>query len=108
MLLPYEYERTCISCGFNLIKRKHQLSKIQREKRNFINRLKYAEQKIFCICIDVYKIYECNVYDKIYEVLSTLGNKKIKISKILIENFKVMLENPNFEQNQYSITSTGI
>ena len=23
-----------------------------------INRLKYADHKIFCICIDVYKIYE--------------------------------------------------
>ena len=31
-LIPYEYERTCISCGFNLIKRKHELTKIQRKK----------------------------------------------------------------------------
>ena len=31
-LLPYEYKWTCISCGFNLIKRKHQLTKIQRKK----------------------------------------------------------------------------
>ena len=31
-LLPYEYEFTCISCGFNVIKRKHELSKIQRKK----------------------------------------------------------------------------
>ena len=46
-LLPYEYEFTCLSCGFNVIKQKHQLSKIQRKKINFINRLKYAEQKIF-------------------------------------------------------------
>ena len=30
-LLPYEYESTCISCGFNLIK-KHELTKIQRKK----------------------------------------------------------------------------
>ena len=45
-LLPYEYEHTCISCGYNVIKRKHQLSKIQRKKINFINRLKYAEQNI--------------------------------------------------------------
>ena len=28
-LLPYEYEWTCVSCGFNLIKRKHELSKFQ-------------------------------------------------------------------------------
>ena len=31
-LLQYEYEWTCIPCGFNLIKRKHELSKIQRKK----------------------------------------------------------------------------
>ena len=28
-LLPYEYEFTCFSCGFNVSKRKHHLSKIQ-------------------------------------------------------------------------------
>ena len=70
-LLPYEYEFTCFSCGYNVNKRKHELSKIQR-KKNFINRPKYAEQKIFCICIDVYKIYEGNDYDEIYKVLLTL------------------------------------
>ena len=52
-LLPYEYDYTCFSCGYNVLKRKHELSKIQRKKLNFINRLKYAEQKIFCICLDV-------------------------------------------------------
>ena len=31
-LLPYGYEFTCISCGYNVIKRKHELSKIQRYK----------------------------------------------------------------------------
>ena len=31
-LLPYEHEFTCISCGYNVIKRKHELSKIQRRK----------------------------------------------------------------------------
>ena len=75
MLLPYEYELTCFLCGYNVIKRKHELSKIQRKKINFINRLKNAEQKIFCICMDVYKIYECNDYDGIYKILSTLKNK---------------------------------
>ena len=52
-LLPYEYEFTCFSCGCNVNKRKHELSKIQRKKINFINRLKYAEVKIFSICVDV-------------------------------------------------------
>ena len=36
-LLPYEYEWTCVSCGYNVNKRKHELSKIQRKKINFIN-----------------------------------------------------------------------
>ena len=31
-LLPYEYEWTCVACGYNVIKQKHQLSKIQRKK----------------------------------------------------------------------------
>ena len=107
-LLPYEYEFTCFSCGYNVNKRKNDLSKIQRKKINFINRLKYAEQKIFCICIDVYKIYEGNDYDDIYKVLSTLKNKKVKINKTLIELYKDMIKNPNFEQNYWSRTSTGI
>ena len=53
-LLPYEYEYTCLSCGFNVNKRKHELSKIQRKRINFLNRLKYAEDKIFSICVDVF------------------------------------------------------
>ena len=32
-LLPYEYEFTCISSGNNVIKRKHELSKVQRKKK---------------------------------------------------------------------------
>ena len=55
-LLPYEYEFTCFSCGYDVIKRNHELSKIQRKKINFINRTKYAEEMFFCFCIDVYKI----------------------------------------------------
>ena len=46
-LLPYEDEFTCFLCGYNVNKRKHELSKIQRQKINFINRLKYAEVKFF-------------------------------------------------------------
>ena len=105
-LLPYEYEFTCFSCGFNVSKRKHELSKIQR-KKNFINRLKYGEQKIFSICIDVYKIYEDD-YDELYKVLSTLKNKKLKINNILIEIYKDMIKNPDFEQIYWSKSATGI
>ena len=107
-LLPYEYEWTCLSCGFNLYKRKHELSKIQRKKINFINRLKYAEQKIFCICIDVYKIYEGDDFNEIYKILLILKNKKLKINNILIEKYKDMIKNPDFEQNYWSITAKGI
>ena len=32
-ILPYEYEWTCISCGFNSIKRKHQLSRSPKKKK---------------------------------------------------------------------------
>ena len=45
--LPYEHQFTCFSCGYNVIKRKHDLSKIQLEKINFFNRQKNAEQRIF-------------------------------------------------------------
>ena len=107
-LLPYEYEWTCLSCAFNVIKRKNELTKIQKKKINFINRLKYAEQKIFCICIDVYKIYQDHDYNEIFKVLSILKNKKLKINNKLIEIYKYMLLNPDYEQNYWSRTATGI
>ena len=81
--------------------------KFKEKKINFINRLKYAEHKISCICIEVYKIYDGNDYDKIYEVLSTLKNIKLKIN-ILIQKSKDMLENPDFEQDYYSRTAESI
>ena len=99
MILPYECEWSCFSCGFNINKHKHELSKIQRKKINFINRLKYAEQKFFCICIDVYKIYEGDNYNEIYKILSTLKNKILKINNTLIEKYINMLENSDFEQS---------
>ena len=58
--------------------------------------------------MDVYKIYEGNDYEKIYEVLSTLKNKKLKRNNISIEKYKDMLVSPNSEQNPCSITSTGV
>ena len=35
ILLPYEYECTCASCGYNINKRKQELFKIQRKKTLF-------------------------------------------------------------------------
>ena len=83
--LPYQYQWTCFSSNYNVIKRKQELSKKQRKKTNFINRIKHAELKIFCICVDVYKNFERAVFDKIYEVLSTLKNEKLKNNNILNE-----------------------
>ena len=34
-LLPYEDDFTCVSCGYIVNKRKHELSKIQRNKNKF-------------------------------------------------------------------------
>ena len=84
-LLPYEKEFTCVSCGYNVLKRKQELSKTSGKKIDFNNRLKNAEHKMFCICRDVYKIYEVKVYDKTYEVRSKIKNKKIKMNNILIK-----------------------
>ena len=105
-LLQYENEFTCVSCGYNVNKRKHELSKIQRKKINFIKRLKYAEQKTFCISVYVYGFYEGNDYDKIFEVFSKL--KKLNKNNILIEKYRDMLENPDFEQDYWSRTAIGI
>ena len=102
-LLPYKLDFTCFSCEYNVIKPKHELSKIQRKKN--CNHLKYAELKIFCICVGVYKTYEGIDYDKIYEVLSTLKNKKLKVNNILNEKYKHMLENSDFEQDHRSKTA---
>ena len=107
-LLSYEYESTCNSCGYNVIKRKHELTKIQTKRINFVNRLNYSEKETFCICIDVYKIIDGNDTDKIYEVLSTLKIKKVKINNILIEKYKYMIVNTDFGQNHYSRTDKGI
>ena len=43
---------------------------------------------------------------KIFETSSPL--KKLKINKVLIEKFKDMLENPDYEQHYYSRTAMGI
>ena len=50
-LLLYEYEWSCLSCGYNVNKRKHELSKIQRKKDKFYQQIKICRsQNIFHIC----------------------------------------------------------
>ena len=70
--------------------------------------MKYAEVKIFSICVDVYKIYQGDDFDEIYKVLSALKNKKTKINFILIGKYKDMIKNSDFEQDYWSRTATGI
>ena len=53
------------------------------------------------------KFMKVMIFDEIYNVLSTL-KKKLKLNNILIEIYKDMLKNPNFEQNKCSLTSSGI
>ena len=74
--LAYDYELTCVSFIYNVIKRKHELFKIQRKRKNFSIRLEYAEHNFFCKCIKVYKICESNDYDKMYEALSKLKKRE--------------------------------
>ena len=53
-LLRYEYEWTSISCGLNLIKRKHKLSKIKRKKNKFCQSIERCRTQNFlymCRCI---------------------------------------------------------
>ena len=45
---------------------------------------------------------------EIYKVLSTLKNKKLKINNILIEKYKDLLKNPDFEQDYWSRTAQGV
>ena len=82
--------------------------KYKEKKTNFINRIKYAEQKIFCICVDLYMIYFGNDYDEINKVLSTLKRKKLKIKNTLTEQYKDLLKNPSFEQDYWSRTDQGV
>ena len=46
-LLPYEYEFTWFSCGFNVNKRKNELSKVQRKKINFYQQIKICRSQKF-------------------------------------------------------------
>ena len=58
-----------------------------------------------CICVDVYKIYEWKDFQRIFEALSASKQKK---NNILIEKYKDMLGNPDFDQANYSRTAICI
>ena len=98
-LLPNEYECICISFWYNVLNQKQELTQFQRKKINFINRLKFAEHALICICIDVYTVYEGDNYDEIYKVLLTLKSQNLKFNNILIEKYKDLDKNLDFEPN---------
>ena len=52
-LPSYEYKRTCIACGYNVM---NELTKLQQKKVNFINGAKNAQHKKRRNCIDVYQV----------------------------------------------------
>ena len=54
------------------------------------------------------KIYERVDFDKIFEVLSTLKNRKLRVDNILFAKYIVMLENLNFGEDYRSRTAEGI
>ena len=70
--------------------------------------MKYVEIKIFSVCVDVIRVYKSDDYDKKFEVLSTIKNKKLNVNNILIEKYNISLENLNIEQNYWSRTAMGI
>ena len=81
------------------------LVKFQGKKSSLINRLKFAQHKIYCICIAVYKNYDGEDFNEIFSFLSKLKNK-LKVKNELIEKHKNM--NEDFEQNSYSNSAAGI
>ena len=60
----------------DITKLNENTNSLELNEKKFIIGLKFAELKILCICIDVSKVYEGNEFDKIYEFLSTIKDKK--------------------------------
>ena len=64
--------------------------------------MKYAEHKLSCICVDVYKNCDGYDYDQIHEALSRIKNKNLKTKTTLIEKYRDLLDFPDFEKDYYS------
>jgi len=86
-------------------KKKKWITTIQR-KNFFVNRLKYAEKKITCVCIDGYKIFEGVDFNECFEILWGLKKKKINIKEELVEMYENM--NAVFAQNHFTRTTKVI
>ena len=50
-LLPYEYEWTCISCGYNVRKQKNELSRSTKKKNKSYQPIKKCRtQRVLYLC----------------------------------------------------------
>ena len=58
------------------------------EKNEFYQRKKICPSQKFCICTDVYRIYQGNNFDKISKALSNFEKWKIKIKDEFEKNIK--------------------
>ena len=67
-LLPYRYERTVWLVPIML--RNESMNSLEINEKKIISRLKHSQHKKFCLIMDVYKIYEGNDFNKIYDSLS--------------------------------------
>ena len=63
-LLPYEYDLTCFSFNYNVIKRKDEITACKR-KKNFIKRLKDVRERLFVFVLMFKKYMKMKIYMKI-------------------------------------------
>ena len=56
-------------------------------KMIFFKISKYAELKIFCICIDGYETYEGDDFNELYKVFSEFRNNEAESKNMLIEKY---------------------
>ena len=75
-----------LACHVDITQSKENMNSLKYNAKEtiFINGLKYAEKKVFCISVDLCQIYDGIEYNKLFEVLSTLKNKELKRNNILI------------------------
>ena len=82
-ILLYEYKRTWFSFGYVFLKQQREFTEIQK-KIKFLNHLKYARKKIMHF-FDVYRIHAGENFIRIFNVLSRLKEKILKVESELIQ-----------------------
>ena len=74
-----------------------------KKKINFINRIKYAGEKLLCNCFEVYKINEGRGNIRVFDFLPMLTIEKVETKNDLVEKYKI--RDAVFEQ-KYSFRTT--